>query len=416
MPDSRPPAPRPAAPSSGPVLPVAYAGFTLVGWTGLFVPTLLRVLQAEFDRSDAEFGVLYLVTALTFAAGALGSGLVADRGGRRGILPAGALVLGVGMLVEAAAPTWPAFLVGAALAGLGCGAVDAVLSSVVMDLSAAGGGGLNRLHLFYSVGALSAPIVVGSLVGAGAHWRLLAAATGVVGLALAAPLVRAGAVPPRARAPLAPAGEQGTAARPAVSRGQVRLALAALGAAIACYVAAEAGVSSWLVGFLHDEPMTVASLALGGFWGGLAAGRLMASRFADRFEPIRLTTTCAVIAAAAVLAAVALGAGSARMVLFMLAGLAFGPVYPMIMSLGGSLAPHRAAAVAGVITAAGVAGAVSYPPLMGVIGEVAGLGAAMAGAAVLAIGAAGAVAVAGRVARRGSLPGARSAAAVAIDG
>jgi fucose permease len=87
-------------------------------------------------------------------------------------------------------------------------------------------------------------------------------------------------------------------------------------------------------------------------------------------------------------------------VLFVATGFAFGPVYPMIMTVAGSLLPHRAAAVSGALTAAGVAGSVTYPALMGVISELAGLGAAMVGAALLAAASGCAVIVARRIALR----------------
>ena len=379
------------------ILLPSYASFFLIGWTGLFIPTLLRVLQDDFERSDAEFGLAYLVIALLFAVGALSSGLVAQRVGRRVVLPGSALFIAGGMALEAVAPTWTVFLVGAGLAGAGCGAIDAVASSVIMDLSTAGSGsGLNLLHLFYSVGALAAPLVIGLLVALGVDWRVLALATTIGGLLLVAPLARAGSVPPRPRPP-APAGTPDRAA--AVATG-LRLALVALSVAIACYVAAEAGVSSWLVGFLDDQPMFVATLGLSLFWGGLAAGRLAASRFADRFDPVRFTTTCALVGGIAILAAVGVAWGPARIVLFLVAGFALGPVYPMIMAVASALFPHRAAAVAGILTAAGVVGSITYPPLMGLIAGVASLAAGMLGAVALMFASAGAVVAAGRLAGR----------------
>lgn len=379
------------------VLLTSYASFLLIGWTGLFVPSLLRVLQVDFAQTDASFGLVYLVIALLFAAGALSSGLIAQRVGRRVVLPAAALLVAGGMTLEGLAPTWPVFLVAAALAGVGSGAIDAVVSSVIMDLSTIGrGSGLNRLHLFYSVGALAAPLAVGLLVGLGVDWRLLAVATGIAAAALAAPLARAGTVPSRAR----PAGVSPDAERGPTIPAGLRLAIAALGIAIACYVAAESGVSSWLVGFLDTEPMPVATLALGLFWAGLASGRLVASRIADRFEPVRFTTSCALVGGLTILAALAVPVGPIRIGLFLVAGFAFGPVYPMILAVAGSFFPHLAAAVAGVLTAAGVAGSIVYPPLMGLIADAAGLGAGMLGAAVLVIASGGAVVVAGRIAAR----------------
>ncbi len=383
-----------AAPSPG-IMLASYAGFILVGWTGLFVPSLIRDLQVDFARSDAEFGVVYLVIALLFSAGALSSGLVSGFVGRRVVNAAAALLIAGGMAAEVVAPTWPVFVVGAGLTGAGCGAMVSVGSSIVMDMAATGSGGrLSMLHLFYSVGALVAPIVIGVLVSVGVEWRLIAAATGLAGVALAGPLSRAASVPSRPR-PTVPVA---TAMLEMAARNGLRLALAALGLAGACYVAAESGVSSWLVGFLADEPLSAATLTLSLFWAGIAGGRVVASRIADRFDPVRFTASCTTAGGLAILGAVALASGPLRIGLFLAAGFAFGPVYPMIMAVAGSLFPHRAAAVAGIVTSTGVIGSVTYPPLMGLIAGVAGLGAGMLGAALLIISSGGTVIVAGRLA------------------
>ena len=325
----------PAAPPQG-VLPIAYASFALVGWTGLFVPSYLRVIQDEFGRTDAEFGLVYLVFALMFAAGAFLGGLVSERIGRGIVLPASAVLIAAGLAIESVAPSWTVFVAGAGIAAVGTGAVDAVVNSAVMDLSATGSGsGLSRLHLFYSLGALSAALAVSLMAQAGVGWRSVAIVTALVGLAVALPLRRVGLVPPRPRAPgdMAPDGRHHSIVLP------LRLALVALGIGIACYVAAEAGVTSWLVGYLVEEPMSVATLALGLFWTGLAAGRLVSSRIADRFDPIAFTVACAFASALALVAAVAGPPGPLQIALFVATGFAFGPVYPMIMTVAGSLLP-----------------------------------------------------------------------------
>jgi fucose permease len=394
-----------------PIVVASYASFILIGWTGLFVPSLLRVIKEDFGQTDAGFGLLYLVSALFFAVGALSAGLLAERLGRRTLLPLSALLIAVGLATQGAAPSWPVLLLGVALAAAGSGAIDAGVNSVVMDLSVSGkGSALNRLHLFYSVGALGAPLVIGQLVGLGLDWRLLAAGTGVAALALVVPMRAVGSVPPRRRAAAAVLGATGLDDGAAGSGAAVpddraagpdlRLPLAILGLAIACYVAAELGVSSWLVGFLADEPMSVATLGLSLFWVGHASGRLAAVRVADRFDPIWFTTACAAAGGVALAIAVHGPAGAPRIAAFMLTGFALGPVWPMIMTVGGTLFPHRAASVSGVLTAAGVVGSVLYPPLMGFISGGAGLGAGMTGAAVLAVLSGAAVVTAGRVASR----------------
>ena len=69
--------------------------------------------------------------------------------------------------------------------------------------------------------------------------------------------------------------------------------------------------------------------------------------------------------------------------LFGLVGFAFGPVYPLIMAVGGDLYPTRSAAVSGFLSGSAVFGAIIYPPLMGFISVEAGLTVAMIGAAIL---------------------------------
>ncbi|MFH1475183.1 MAG: MFS transporter [Chloroflexota bacterium] len=405
------------------IVVTSYASFILIGWSGLLIPSLLRVIKAEFGQTDAGFGLLYLISALFFAIGALSAGLLAERLGRRVLLPLSALAIAVGLATQGLAPSWPVLLLGVALAGAGSGAIDAGVNSVVMDLSVSGkGSALNRLHLFYSVGALGAPLAIGQLVGLGVNWRLLAAGTGIVALALVVPLRTVGSVPPRRRAATvvpgaavpgragaggavsddrgARANERGTGPDERRVGPDLRLPLAILGVAIACYVATELGVSSWLVGFLDDEPMSVATLGLSLFWVGHASGRLTAVRIADRFDPIRFTTACAIAGSVALAVAVHGPGGAPRIAAFAITGFALGPVWPMIMTVGGTLFPHRAATVSGVLTAAGVVGSVLYPPFMGLISSVAGLGAGMTGAAVLALLSGAAVVTAGRLAAR----------------
>jgi FHS family glucose/mannose:H+ symporter-like MFS transporter len=410
-----------SAPTSRAITITSYASFTLVGWSMLLVPSLIRDIRDDFGQTDAGFGVLYLLASLLFGTGAVLSGTLAGRVGRRVILPTAAIALAVGLAAQGLAPAWPILLVGAALAGGGAGGLDAGVNSVIMDLSVAGrGDALSRLHLFYSVGALTAPLVLGTIVAAGVDWRVPFLASSVVAVALAAPLRIVGAVPPRAVTPRAhgavapaasgsPGGESdapgGDAGRATgVVPRSLRIPLAALAVAIACYVGSEAGVSSWLVAFLADEPLTTATLALSLFWIGLALGRLAAGRFGRHIAPVPYAVASVLLAAIAIAGAVVGPSGMVQIGLFAVAGFGLGPVYPMIMATAGSYYPHRAAAVSGLLTTAGVAGSIIYPPLMGFTSASIGLAAGMLGAAALAGACAVAVLVAAATAERRRAP------------
>ncbi len=126
--------------------------------------------------------------------------------------------------------------------------------------------------------------------------------------------------------------------------------LIALAVAIACYVASEVGVSNWLVRFLESATIGLATSALALFWGCLALGRIVTAALGDRFDHARFAATAALVAGIALVAAVLVPSLPASIVLFGVVGFAFGPVYPLIMAVGGDRYPTRSAAVSGFLS------------------------------------------------------------------
>ena len=374
---------------------LGYAGFTLVGWNALLVPSLVPAIEGDFAQPDAGVGVLYFVTAVLFVTGSLAGGFAMERLGRIRALPAAVFGMAAGLALEAIAPSWTVFVAAGALAGFGSGAVEVGMNGLFLDrFSEDRGRALSRLHLCFSIGALAAPLLIAALVEIGVAWRLPFAASSIVVLAIGLGLATSDLRVPH---PVLAS----RAGRPAVGR-HVPLPLVLLAVAITSYVAAESGVSSWLVRFLDTAPIGIATLALSLFWAGLALGRLVASRVADRFAPLAVATACGLATGVAVLAAVVAPWVAVSIALFAVAGVACGPIYPMIIASAGGLYPARANAVSGVLTAAAVTGSVVYPPAMGFISNGLGLGVGMAGAGLLAVACAGAL-VAARLLARSNL-------------
>ena len=254
-------------------------------------------------------------------------------------------------------------------------AVDGGTNGLVLDLyPTSRGRALNLLHLFFSLGALASPLVVGRLVEAGVPWQVSCFGTAIASLPVAVLLAAADL----------PSGRHARSAGPRVRVG-LAWPIIALAVAIACYVGSEVGVSNWLVRFLESATVGLATSALALFWGCLALGRLASARWSDRFDHARFASIAALASAAALMAAVVVPSLPASIVLFGAVGFAFGPVYPLIMAVGGDLYPTRSAAVSGFLSGFAVVGAIIYPPVMGFVSVGVGLGAAMAGAAVLAL-------------------------------
>ena len=114
---------------------------------------------------------------------------------------------------------------------------------------------------------------------------------------------------------------------------------------------------------------------------------------ADRFDHLRFTIVCAVLMGLATGLAVAAPTLPLSIALFGLAGVASGPVFPMIVALGGERYPARSAAVGGTLVGFAVVGSIIYPPAIGFLSVTVGLPIAMAGNALLClIGAAALVA------------------------
>ena len=158
-----------------------------IGWTGLLVPSAIRSIEATFAQNDAGIGLIYLLYSGAYAAGSFGGGPLTERIGRRRVLVAAAILHGLGIASFGLAPTWGLFVASALLAGLGGGGLDGGSNGLYLDLFRTGRGrAMNLLHLFFSVGALSAPLVVGALIEGGVAWQSVFIGSALAPLVLAA--------------------------------------------------------------------------------------------------------------------------------------------------------------------------------------------------------------------------------------
>jgi FHS family glucose/mannose:H+ symporter-like MFS transporter len=364
---------------------LACAGLLLIGWSGLLVPSLIREIERDFGQTDAGIGFYYLVGAAAYATGSFSGGMLTERFGRRRVMTLATVLIGLGTATLGLVPVWAVVLVAALPAAFGSGAIDGGVNGLVLDLyPTARGRALNTLHLFFGLGALSSPLAVGRLVEAGIPWQAVVVATAAVTVPVA--LLWATVSLPHGRHRAAPVD----GAQPA-GRLALRWPLVALEIAIACYVASEIGVSNWLIRFLEAAPLALATTSLSLFWGGLAVGRLVSARFSDRFDHRRYATISALAAGLATIVAVLVPSTEASIALFAVAGFASGPVFPLIIAIGGELHPGRSAAVSGFLTSAAVIGGLIYPPIMGFLSVNVGLPIAMLGAGLLGIACAGAL-------------------------
>jgi fucose permease len=368
---------------------VACLGLLLIGWSGLLVPSLAPEVEAAFGQTDVGLGAFYFVTAAAYAIGSLAGGIFTERIGRRSILVVAAALHAVGLVGLGIAPGWVVFVAAGLLRSIGAGAIDGGTNGLIVDLfGGSRGRALSLAHLCYAMGAVGAPFLLAFRDSIGLSWEVVVVATGLVTIPLGSVLAVSDLADGRRQTGAAAAGR-------AVS--MVSLPLVVLAIAIGCYVAGSTGVSNWVVRFVSEMSRGTATSAVGFYWAGLMTGRLVTAAIADRFDHVKLAVVAALCASVAVVAAVLAPSVGLSTALFAVVGFASGPIYPLIMTIGGDRFPGRAAAMSGILSAAGIVGSLAYPPLMGVMSVTVGLSIAMLGIAVLSGGAAAALAVVGRI-------------------
>ena len=165
---------------------VAYAACSLV------VPVALVAMGKDLgfplgSGGMAWAGSLQAARSVTIIAAMLSCGFLAGRWGLRLSIGAALCVMGAGLMVAGAAPSFVVLLLAVALAGLGEGVIEALGTPAVQQLHPDQPGRyINFTHGFWSIGVLGSVLAVGWLLSRGLNWRLLIVLGGATALLPAA--------------------------------------------------------------------------------------------------------------------------------------------------------------------------------------------------------------------------------------
>lgn len=304
------------------------------GGLGVIWPSL----RHTFHRPVGDLGILVLAGTVPY----LGASALAARGVRRtGFGPFTVLISAIAVLSFlswATAPIWVVAVVAFAALGWSRGATDAAVNAYVSETE--GVRRLGLLHAGYGVGATGGPLLVSVVVVLGGGWRVVVAILGAIaaGVTIAAIAARNGwdgpgepasdataiqadGVPPRVRANGQHAG----------GRGGV---LATLGA-FAVYTAAEAAAGAWAFTVLTESrhlARGLAAAAVATYWAALTGGRILVAAVGHRFGRGPVVWGGAALALAGV-CLFAFGGRVAGAFGLLFAGLGFGPIFPVMVSL-----------------------------------------------------------------------------------
>lgn len=353
------------------MLAVASLTFFAAGIAQASLGPALPDLAESIGVDLAALGALFTALYAGALVGQLLTGAIVDRIGHRPVMIAGPVLAGVGVLGVSIAPSLAVALAASLLSGLGYGALFVGANLVVADAYEDGGAGaLNLTNLFYGVGAIVGPALVGLLLGAGlsAIPALWVAAAAMALTAVAAFTLRP--TRPAQRRERRPAGGAPPAGPTAIMLVATPITWV-FGLILLLYVGNEGSMGAWLATYLGETagtPLETGALATSGFWLALTAGRLLAAAASPRLgaPTLLLVSLCGALAGGIGLV---LGIGSAPLTVAaaILLGLSFGPIYPTTIALVTVRFPAGTGTVTGIVMTLGSLGGAVLPWLYGIL-------------------------------------------------
>lgn len=379
---------------------LGYGSYALLGWSSVILASLIGSIESAFNKTDADIGVILLFAAAFYGIAGLGGGFLTERIGSRNVLLAAFLFLTICMLGQGTINVWLLFAACVALTSLGSGAIDAGFGALFLEAFADRRSvALNHLHLFYGVGALISPALIGVLISVGAPWRLIYLITAAMALTGALAISR---LHVRKPSPSATA-EETPEVITATERSLVPFFW--LAAAMMLYEAQVSGITIWIVRFLEDHGVGWATSALTAYWVGVSLSRLTASRILGFASAATTCLALLVLSSIAYLIAILSPTIAVTVVMLVIGGYLCGPIYPLILSIGGDMYPHRLSRLSGGMTMAATFGVLLCPPLIGFLADTQGIRTGLIGAALVGIPSAVAIAMAVRVSPAVALTG-----------
>lgn len=354
----------------------ALDGFVFANWV-VCVPQV----KAQIGASSGGLGV----ALLGISAGALVTMMIAGRlcarFGSGRVCVAAAVLLSASIAAPAQATNVWELAIALFVFGAGFGGLDVAMNSMAVEIIARVRAPIMPgFHAAFSLGGLLGALAGGALaavLGAREHLFLIAGASALMTLALAALLPRIGGAPAPA-VPLAP--EQ---AAPASAGGHRRIVIL-FGLIALCSAYGEGAMADWGALHLHLDLHTSVALAAAGFASfsaAMVAGRLGGSWMLARAGQTVVLAAGALTAAGGILLAALVPSLVVAIAGFTLVGLGLANLFPAALGEAGALGGPRGVAAASTI---GYTGFLAGPPLIGFLAGRIGLPAALTTIAVLA--------------------------------
>ena len=326
--------------------------FTTGVYSTSFGPSL-STLADDFGVSLDRAGLL---VTLLFLGSIMASATMAARLHTRDpriLAVVGLVLVAAGCVGLGLANRWSVALGSVLVTGLGDGLLVAGVHTVVARASGDVARGINRLNLYFAIGAICGPLWAGGVFALNGDARVLV----FPGIALLVLVVAA----LLGTTPSPPARKFGDDAEPGGSPAGVIAWF--MGAVLFLYVGAEFGLGSWVASYSEQEfeaGIFTGGLVTSGYWGALMVGRVISGRLFAAGWPPRTVLIGSVAAGVVSSAGVALAneVFAVAVACAFATGLFFGPIWPAAISI---VSERSGGGAPAAMVTVGNAGGVFFP-------------------------------------------------------
>ncbi len=163
----------------------SFSGYVMYASCTMAIPVVLLGMSESLNFGLGAGGALHLCRSVTMLVTMLAGGFIASRFGKAAPLGTAMLVMGGGLLCAAFAPSYAILFLAVAVAGLGEGIYESLVTPFIQDRHRDNQPGryINFTHAFWSVGVVAAVTGATLAIYAGMPWRHVLAAVGILALA-----------------------------------------------------------------------------------------------------------------------------------------------------------------------------------------------------------------------------------------
>jgi MFS transporter, FHS family, glucose/mannose:H+ symporter len=349
------------------VLSAAFIAMMIFGIVMAVLGSVLPSVILKFEISMVNAGSLFLLMSLGMLVGSVVFGPVVDRYGHKGLMVIATVLILLGIQGIALAPSMLILKAALILTGFAGGAINGGANALVADINDQNrGSGLSYLGVFFGIGAVSVPFLLGSLLGKYSFESLISA----VGFLIFIPLIFFLSI----RFPVSK-HTQGFPIADGLKLLREKM-LILFGLVLFIQSGLEMVISGWSATFFNDVLKIDAQesvLLLSVYWLAMMAARIGMGRLLKQNLQYLVLNVSIITAIAGTLLMIMAPGKAMAVAGLALTGLGFAAVFPLVLAFVGDTYARLSGTAFSLVLAFGLLGGMLLPWMAGIIAEISGL-------------------------------------------